>query len=153
MNVRFLGLFDFQYDTWTSLVAQTVKHLCTMGESWVRSLGGEDLLEKEMATHSSTERLHFHSQDTWRGLTPVAQQLRICLPCRGHRRHGLIPGWGRSPGEGNGSPLLYSCLENPMDRGAWRVTVQRVAKPWTRLKRPSTHACKVLPGIEEGLPP
>ena len=32
---------------------------------------------------------------------------------------GLIPGWGRFPGEGNGNPLLYSCLENPMDRGAW----------------------------------
>ena len=30
-----------------------------------------------------------------------------------------IPGWGRSPGEGNGNPLQYSCLENPMDRGAW----------------------------------
>ena len=33
---------------------------------------------------------------------------------------GLIPGWGRSPGEGNGNLLHYSCLENPMDRGAWR---------------------------------
>ena len=36
---------------------------------------------------------------------------------------GLIPGWGRSPGVGNGNPLQYSCLENPMDRGAWRATV------------------------------
>ena len=35
----------------------------------------------------------------------------------------LIPGSGRSPGEGNGNPLQYSCLENPMDRGAWRATV------------------------------
>ena len=34
---------------------------------------------------------------------------------------GLIPGLGRSPGEGNGHPLEYSCLENPMDRGAWRA--------------------------------
>ena len=33
----------------------------------------------------------------------------------------LVPGWGRSPGGGNGNPLLYPCLENPMDRGAWRV--------------------------------
>ena len=32
---------------------------------------------------------------------------------------GLIPGWGRSPGDGNGYPLQYSCLENPVDRGAW----------------------------------
>ena len=36
---------------------------------------------------------------------------------------GLIPGSGRSPGEGNGNPLQYSWLENPMDRGAWRATV------------------------------
>ena len=46
---------------------------------------------------------------------------------------GLIPGWGRSPGEGNGNLLQYSCLENPMDRGAWRATVYGVAKSWTRL--------------------
>ena len=46
---------------------------------------------------------------------------------------GSIPGSGRSPGEGNGYPLHYSCLENPMDRGAWQATVHRVAKSWTRL--------------------
>ena len=39
-----------------------------------------------------------------------------------------IPGSGRSPGEGNGNPLQYSCLGNPMDRGAWQVTVHRVVK-------------------------
>ena len=42
-----------------------------------------------------------------------------------------VPGWGRCPGGGNGNPLKYSCLENPMDRGAWRATVHRVAKIWT----------------------
>ena len=46
---------------------------------------------------------------------------------------GSIPGSGRSPGEGNGTPLQYSCLENPMDRGAWQATVHGVAKSWTRL--------------------
>ena len=46
---------------------------------------------------------------------------------------GLIPGWGRSPGEENGNPLQYSCLENPVDRGAWRVTVHGVAKSQTQL--------------------
>ena len=44
-----------------------------------------------------------------------------------------IPGSGRSPGEGNGNPLQYSCLENPMDVGAWWATVHGVAKSWTRL--------------------
>ena len=44
---------------------------------------------------------------------------------------GLIPGSGRPPREGNGNPLQYSCLENPMDRGAWQATVHGVAKNWT----------------------
>ena len=44
---------------------------------------------------------------------------------------GLIPGSGRFPGGGHGNPLQYSCLENPMDRGAWQATVHRVAKSWT----------------------
>ena len=46
---------------------------------------------------------------------------------------GSIPGLERSPGEGNGNPLQYSCLENLMDRGAWRTTVHGVAKSWTQL--------------------
>ena len=46
---------------------------------------------------------------------------------------GLIPGSGKSP-EGNGNPLQYSCLENPMDRGAWWATVHGVAKSQTRLR-------------------
>ena len=46
---------------------------------------------------------------------------------------GLIPGLGRSPGEGNGNPLQYSFLENSMDRGAWQATVHRVAKSQTQL--------------------
>ena len=46
---------------------------------------------------------------------------------------GLIPGLGRYPGEGNGNPLQYSCLENSMDRGAWQATVHGVAKSQTRL--------------------
>ena len=46
---------------------------------------------------------------------------------------GSIPGLGRYPGEGNGNSLQYSCLENPMDRGAWRATVHRVEKSQTRL--------------------
>ena len=41
---------------------------------------------------------------------------------------GSIPGLGRSPGEGNGNPLQHSCLENPMDRGAWQATVHGVAR-------------------------
>ena len=49
------------------------------------------------------------------------------------RDAGSTPGSGRSPGEGNGDPLQYSCLENPMDRGAWWATVRGDAKSHTRL--------------------
>ena len=55
------------------------------------------------------------------------------------RNVGLIPGLGRSLQVGNGNPLQYSCLENPVDRGAWWGTVHKVAKSWTRLKQLSTH--------------
>ena len=47
---------------------------------------------------------------------------------RDTREAGSIPRLLRSPGEGNGNPLQYSCLENPMDRGAWKATVYRVAE-------------------------
>ena len=50
---------------------------------------------------------------------------------------GLKPGLARSPGGVNGNPLQYSCLENPMDRGAWRATVHRATQSWTQL---SMHA-------------
>ena len=52
---------------------------------------------------------------------------------------GLIPGSGRSPGGGHGNPLQYSCVENSMDRRAWRATVHRVAKSRTWLKQLSSH--------------
>ena len=63
------------------------------------------------------------------------------LPANGGdiRDAGSIPGSGRSPGGGHGNPLHYSCLENPMDRGAWQAAVHRVAKSWTCLKQLSTH--------------
>ena len=47
------------------------------------------------------------------------------------RDMGSIPGSGRSPGEGNGNPLQYSCLGDPIDRGAWWTTVHGVATSWT----------------------
>ena len=54
---------------------------------------------------------------------------------------GSAPGLGRSTGGGHGTPLHYSCLENPMDRGAWWAMAHRVARSQTRLKRLSTHIC------------
>ena len=48
---------------------------------------------------------------------------------------GSIPGLGRSPGEGNGNPLQYTCLGNPMDKGAWWATVHGVTKSGTQLSK------------------
>ena len=54
---------------------------------------------------------------------------------------GLTPGSGRYPGEGHGNLLQHSCLENSMNRGAWRATLHRVTKSQTQLKQLGTRAC------------
>ena len=71
--------------------------------------------------------------------TSVAFPGGTACQCRSHKRCGFDPGSGRSPGVGNGYPLQYCCLENPMDRGVWQATVHGVAKSRTRLKLRSTH--------------
>ena len=63
----------------------------------------------------------------------MAQRVKHLPADTGHV--SLIPGPGRSPGGGHGNPLQSSCLENPMDRGAWRAAVHGVAKSQTRLIR------------------
>ena len=67
------------------------------------------------------------------------------------RDEGLIPGSGRSPGGGHSNPLQYSCLENPMDRGAWQATVHRVTQIRTQLKFLNLHASKVQGSDTMGL--
>ena len=64
------------------------------------------------------------------------------LPASGEdiRDMGSIPGLRGTPGGEHSNPLQYSCLENPMERGAWRATVHGVTKSWTRLKRLSMSA-------------
>ena len=71
-------------------------------------------------------------------------ELMIKHPCDNVgdiRDMGKIPGLGRSPGEGHGNPLQYSCLENPKDRGTWQATIHRVAQSMTRL---SMYECTLL---------
>ena len=55
---------------------------------------------------------------------------------------GLIPGWGRSPGDGHDNPLQYSCLENTMDREAWKAIISGVAKESDTTEKFSIHAHK-----------
>ena len=65
------------------------------------------------------------------------------------RNVGLIPGLGRFPGGEHGNPFQYSCLENPMDRGAWQATVHGVTKKWTK---PGTGwACGITWNVSRGL--
>ena len=58
------------------------------------------------------------------------------------KRCGFDPGSGRSSGGGNGNPLQYSCLENPMDRGAWLAALDRVIKSQAQLKQLTSRACE-----------
>ena len=86
----------------------------------------------------SEEPFGYKSQKTQPELAHASQAaLVVTIPpanAEEIREAGLIPGLGRSPGGAHGNPLQYSCLEDPMDRGACWVTVQRVTKSWTRLK-------------------
>ena len=71
-----------------------------------------------------------------KGLPSGANGKESACQCRRHEKHGS----GRAPGGEDGNPLRYSCLENPMDRGAWQAIVQGVAKSRPQLKRLSMHA-------------
>ena len=75
------------------------------------------------------------------GASQVALEVKS-LPGNAGDLRGVssMPGWGRSPGGGHCSLLQYSCLKNPMDRGAWWATVHGVAHSWTQLKSLSMHA-------------
>ena len=91
-----------------------------------------------------------------RGASQVALVVEILPASAGEAGDmGSVPGWGR-PGGGHGSPFRYSCLGNPMDRGAWRATVHRVTKSQAQLKQLSTHthgesgSGKFLPKTEKG---
>ena len=101
-------------------------------------------MEKEMATHSSilawkipwTEepgRLQFM------GSQRVGHNWAALLYFNARDTRNVILGWGRSPGGGPGNLLHFSCLENPMDRGAWQATAHRLAKNRTWLKQLGTH--------------
>ena len=101
-------------------------------------------MDKEMATHSNflAWKIPWTEEPGGlqsMGLQRVRQQLQFpggsdgkVSACNAGDPDS-IPGSGRSPGEGNGTPLQYSCLENPMDREAWWATVHGVAKSRTRL--------------------
>ena len=71
---------------------------------------------------------------------PGGSVVKICLPIQEMQKIRVhsIPRWGRSPGGGHGNPLQYSCLENPIDRGAWWATADGVSKEWDRTESSHT---------------
>ena len=68
----------------------------------------------------------------------------------GNTEVDLIPGLGRSPGEGSGNPLQYFCLGNPMDRGTWWAIIHGVTKSQTQLS--TSHPVKIMLAIETDKP-
>ena len=128
--------------------------------------------EKTMAPHSSTLAWKIPQMEEpgglpsmgsyrvghdWSDLAAAAAVVKNLPASTGDVRDvGSISGSGRSPGGGHGNPLQCSCLENPMDTGAWWPAVHRVAQAWTQLKRLRTHSvywnaflrCNLVFGIQ-----
>ena len=152
---KYLGL--------ASLVSQMVKNPPGMWETWVRSLGWEDPLEEGRQRTSLFLPGESHRQRSLAGCSPwglkesdtteglSTAQCKLGFPaavsgkepacqCRTHERHGFDHSVGKIPWRRAGNALHYSCLENPIDRGAWRAAVRGVAKSQTRPQRLSTHA-------------
>ena len=110
---------------------------------YIQSMGSQRVSHE--IGHKMTERLSTHF-DSWVGKIPwrrnrLPTPVFLGFPGGSDGKEsacnvgdlGSIPGLRRSLGEGNGYPLQFSGLENPMDRGTWRATVHGVAKSWTRL--------------------
>ena len=156
-----LNIFVFSHGSWALLEKAMAPHSSTL--AWKIPWAEEPALEKEMATHSSvlawripgmgepgglaSMGLHRVGHD-WSNSAAAAAAWALWgfsggtgTPANAGdtREAGLILGLGRSLGGGHGNPLQYSCLENPMDRGAWPTIVHRVAKSQTQLKWLSAH--------------
>ena len=148
-----------------------VKNLPEMWEILVQSLGWEDPRRREWLPTSVFLPGEFHEQRSLAGYSPWGHResdrterllLRICITClpcviflyfpggsdgkESACSSGdpvSIPGLGRSPGEGNGNPPQYSCLENSMDRGVWRVKVHGFCKEPDTTERLSLHSLEL----------
>ena len=119
--------------------------LCAVAPATVSSIHGSDGFAKQVLWHVLGDLL------LAAGTSQVALVVKNSPANAGDMRDtGSIPGSGRSPRGGHGSPLQYPCLENAMDRGAWWATVHRLAESQTRLKQHSKHVCFWLQNLELG---
>ena len=138
IETHFLNLIFILYSSIVDPGGAMVKNLSANAGDTNLISGQEDPLEQEITTHPSIlglDRLKFTKQ--FPKSFPGGSEVKA--PACSAGNVGSIPGSGRSPGEGNGNPLQYSCLENPMDRGAWWATVHGVAKSRTRLSDLTFH--------------
>ena len=94
-------------------------------EAWRAAIHG---VAKSRTRLSDWTELNWTGLPWWLSGKEFAYTAGHCLPCRKAGDSGLIFESGRSPGEENSNPLQYSCLGNPMDRGAWHITVHRVSR-------------------------
>ena len=141
LNLHYFGHFIWRANSLEkTLILEKVEGRRRRGQQRMRWLDRVTELVKDreawsVAVHSVTKSW------TWLGNTKIPPWASLVawevknLPANAGDL-GLIPGLGRSRGEGNGSPLQYSCLENPMDKGAWQATIHGVSGSWTWL---STH--------------
>ena len=102
--------------------------ICGFSQLWI-----ENIKKKKIPETPPKQKLEFAVYQQLFGLPRWRQCKEPACQCECR-----IRGLGSIPGEGNGSPLQYSCLENPMDRGAWQAAVHGIVKSWTRLERLST---------------
>ena len=93
-----------------------------------------------MIAYSMKLLKQFHHTYITMGFPVAASGKELAAPAGDMRGVSSIPGSGRSSEGGRGNPLQYSCLENPVDRGAWWAPVHKVTQSQTRLKQLSTHA-------------
>ena len=146
MECHIFNLLTGQWTHWTSLVAQTVKNLPVMRETQVQSWVGKMPWRREWQPTLVFLPGESHGQTSLAGYSPwgrkelgMTERSSLTslwalvvknLPAKAGdvRDVSLIPGSGRSPGGRHGNSLQYSCLENPMDRGAWQATVHRVTE-------------------------
>ena len=120
-------------------------HTCRFNQSWIQNIWKTDCRKFQKAKLEFAACWQLFVASIYIVLITIhrASQLALVVKnspanARDIRDTGLIPGSGRSPGGGHGSPLQYSSLENPMDREAWQATVHRAAQSQTRLKQLST---------------
>ena len=113
--------------------------------NWVNLLCFLGICIIHVSSHSislSPWKPWFWHQYTLKWASQVALVEEPTCQYRRYNRRRFLPASERSQGGGHGNPLQYSCLENSMDRGAWRATVHRVTKSWTQLKQLSMQTPK-----------